>query len=83
MAKYDAPVLATLNNDKLVIVGVDMLLICVCRYVAWDCVPKYDDAVFATFPRPTMADVMPDTVPVKTGLFELAFNEKELVSELF
>ena len=75
--------LATLNNDKLVIVGVDMLLICVCRYVAWDCVPKYDDAVLATFPRPTMSDVMPDTVPVKTGVFELAFNEKVLESELF
>ena len=40
--------LETLKSDKLVIVGVDMLLICVCRYVAWDCVPKYEGAVLAT-----------------------------------
>ena len=50
--------LATLNNDKLVNVGMDMLLICVCRYVAWDCVPKYDGPVLATLPNPTYAGLI-------------------------
>ena len=34
---------------------------------------------FGTFPKPTIAEVIPDTVPVNVGLFNLAYVEEASV----